>query len=225
MPFVRQLFPDFHHDVPILPERQTARNSRIPYFFLLNGNEDLSTILRRPYNSFMEIGERSRLETAITRMNADTLDFALSLTTESTYHNDIAGMVTAALHDRFGISDALQIDIETCLREALINAVVHGNLSLETCMKSREDFEAYYTAIEERIGKALYKIRRVNIAVLDRNQHLELRVSDEGQGFTFDINAADILFPHSRGLFLIHSLADNMWVADDRRTLCMTFRR
>src|ERR1022692_381541 len=94
-------------------------------------------------------------------------DFAWSLTTEATYRNDFAGMVTSALHRRFRIHDSVKMNIETCLREALINAVVHGNLCLECRIESREDFESHYAAIEERIGKAPYKSRRINLTIWD----------------------------------------------------------
>jgi len=151
-------------------------------------------------------------------------DFALSFGTEIAYRADVAGMVTAALHDRFAIDDSMCVNIETCLREAVINAVVHGNLSLEGRIESQKDFESYYAAIEERISKARYKNRRVNITVWNHNQHLELRVSDEGKGFVMNHDMPEITLPYGRGLFLIRSLADSMWLAGDRRTLCMMFR-
>ncbi len=225
MIFARPHLPDFHHNFLDLPKKSGLWTPRIPHFFSLASREDLSAVLRRPDTLFVEIVEPARLETAIMRLTADMPAFALSLTTASAYRRDIAAIVTSVLHERFPIHAARRMDIATCLHEALINAVVHGNLSLESRMASPEDFASHYAAIEERIGKALYKGRRINIAAWQRNHYLELRISDEGQGFFISPDAPISNLPHGRGLFLIRSLADDMWIAGDRCTLCMIFKR
>jgi len=171
-----------------------------------------------PHKWFRKVDDR-------THVTPDAPDFSLSLTTESVWRNDIAGMVTAMLRDRFALSDSVKTDIETCLHEALINAVVHGNLSLRGKIEALEDFELHYTTIKERIGRTPYKNRRINIAIWDLHQYLEINVSDEGKGFTADINFTEHTFPYGRGLFIIHSLADSISITEDRRTLCMRFKR
>jgi anti-sigma regulatory factor (Ser/Thr protein kinase) len=196
----------------------------VPYFFSLEGGKDLSTILKYPYELFVETGDRPRLETAIAQLASSAPDFALSLTTESAYRHITASITTDTISKRFKIGDSMKPSIETCLHEAIINAVVHGNLGIESSPTTEQDFKELYAVIEDRIGKALYKGRRINIAVWNHGEDVEIRINDEGRGFDLDApRKADDTMPYGRGLYLIRSLATDVWLVN--RTLCMTFEK
>lgn len=212
--------------LPVNAQKKSgARALRLPYFFSLrqDGAASLEAILRQPHALFLEIGEHRRMEEATDAIMAAKPDFALSLTTASAWHEDIAHIAAHALHEHFGLQDAKAMQITTCLQEAVTNAIVHGNLGLESSFASRQDMERYYAAVEERIGKAIYKDRRVNILAWDRGHALEIAVSDSGGGFSLPSARRNNRMPHGRGLMLIGALANHVWVGRDRKSLHMTF--
>jgi serine/threonine-protein kinase RsbW len=92
------------------------------------------------------------------------------------------------LSAKYGFSDELYANVLTCLSEAVINAIVHGN---------RESSE-----------KKVY----INLEVIE-DKRLIFTISDEGDGFDFN-NLPDPTAPENienltgRGVFIIKKLAD-----------------
>ena len=219
--------PQFPTASPLLPVlRKSPGQSHVPRFFSLKGHEDLRAILCRPYDLFVEISAYSRLDTAMARITDGAPDFGLSLTTQHSWRDDIAATITGALRDRFVLKNALIPSVEICLHEALLNALFHGNLELNSAMLSYDELEAYYATAWQRLGKEPYRGRRVTVAAWERGQCLELRVGDEGNGFSLDDTAQpNDRMPYGRGLHIIRSLADGVQLGEDKRTLCMWFGR
>ncbi len=89
---------------------------------------------------------------------------------------------------KYGFSDEIYANVLTCLSEAVINAIVHGN---------RENSE-----------KKVY----INLEVIE-DKRLIFTISDEGDGFDFN-NLPDPTAPENienltgRGVFIIKKLAD-----------------
>jgi serine/threonine-protein kinase RsbW len=89
---------------------------------------------------------------------------------------------------KYGFSDEIYANVLTCLSEAVINGIVHGN---------RQSPE-----------KKVY----INLEVIE-NKRLIFTVSDEGEGFDFN-NLPDPTAPENlenltgRGVFIIKKLAD-----------------
>jgi len=92
------------------------------------------------------------------------------------------------LSAKYGFSDELYANVLTCLSEAVINAIVHGN--------------------RESLEKKVY----INLEVIE-NRRLIFTISDEGDGFDFN-NLPDPTAPENienltgRGVFIIKKLAD-----------------
>jgi serine/threonine-protein kinase RsbW len=92
------------------------------------------------------------------------------------------------LSAKYGFSDELYANVLTCLSEAVINAIVHGN--------------------RESLEKKVY----INLEVIE-NKRLIFTISDEGDGFDFN-NLPDPTAPENienltgRGVFIIKKLAD-----------------
>lgn len=92
------------------------------------------------------------------------------------------------LSAKYGFSDELYANVLTCLSEAVINAIVHGN--------------------HENLEKKVY----INLEVIE-NRRLIFTISDEGDGFDFN-NLPDPTAPENienltgRGVFIIKKLAD-----------------
>ncbi len=89
---------------------------------------------------------------------------------------------------KYGFSDEIYANVLTCLSEAVINGIVHGN---------RQDPE-----------KKVY----INLEVIE-DKRLIFTISDEGKGFDFN-NLPDPTAPENienltgRGVFIIKKLAD-----------------
>ena len=95
---------------------------------------------------------------------------------------------------KFRSADGSEIDIETALREALANAVIHGN------------------------GENSYKRVYVDCrCYLDGE--VSITVRDEGQGFNSEEVAnpttpENLLFAHGRGIYLMRTLMDEVSFGD-----------
>jgi len=92
------------------------------------------------------------------------------------------------LSTKYGFSDEIYANVLTCLSEAVINGIVHGN-------RQNPDKKVY-----------------INLEVIE-NKRLIFTISDEGDGFNFN-NLPDPTAPENienltgRGVFIIKKLAD-----------------
>ena len=92
------------------------------------------------------------------------------------------------LSQKYGFSDEIYANVLTCLSEATVNAIIHGN--------------------KENPDKKVY----VNLEVIE-DKRLIFTISDEGDGFDFN-NLPDPTAPENlenltgRGVFIIKRLAD-----------------
>lgn len=92
------------------------------------------------------------------------------------------------LSEKYGFSDEIYANVLTCLSEAVINGIVHGNC--------------------ENPDKKVY----INLEVI-KDKRLIFTVSDEGDGFDFN-NLPDPTAPENlenltgRGVYIIKKLAD-----------------
>jgi len=92
------------------------------------------------------------------------------------------------LSQKYGFSDEIYANVLTCLSEATVNAIIHGN--------------------KEDPDKKVY----VNLEVIE-NKRLIFTISDQGDGFDFN-NLPDPTSPENlenltgRGVFIIKRLAD-----------------
>ncbi len=92
------------------------------------------------------------------------------------------------LSEKYGFSDEIYANVLTCLSEATVNAIIHGN--------------------KENPDKKVY----INLEVIE-DKRLIFTISDEGDGFDFN-NLPDPTSPENlenltgRGVFIIKRLAD-----------------
>ncbi len=92
------------------------------------------------------------------------------------------------LKEKYNFSDEIYANVLTCLSEATVNAIIHGN--------------------KENPNKKVY----INLEVIE-DKRLIFTISDEGDGFNFN-NIPDPTAPENlenltgRGVFIIKRLAD-----------------
>ncbi len=93
-----------------------------------------------------------------------------------------------SLSQKYGFSDEIYANVLTCLSEATVNAIIHGN--------------------KENPDKKVY----INLEIIE-DKRLIFTISDEGDGFDFN-NLPDPTAPENlenltgRGVFIIKRLAD-----------------
>lgn len=111
-------------------------------------------------------------------------------------------------------SDRDRLQIGMALDEAIVNAMHHGNLEVESCL--REDDESnYYNEIKQRKSKDPFRHRRVKIEAEFSDQHICIQISDDGPGFNPD-KIVDPRAPENlqkvsgRGLLLIKNFMDQV---------------
>ena len=111
-------------------------------------------------------------------------------------------------------SDRDRLQIGMAIDEALVNAMHHGNLEVNSTMREGDETD-YYEMIRIRQGKAPWNNRRVRAESEFSDQHICIQVSDEGPGFD-PLTIPDPRTPENlhrvsgRGLFLIRNFMDQV---------------
>jgi anti-sigma regulatory factor (Ser/Thr protein kinase) len=121
--------------------------------------------------------------------------------------------------------EVLQIGV--ALREALINAVEHGNLELDSALK---DEGRYDELRAEREYTPPYKDRRVGVVTRIGPEKLTWVITDEGAGFTPDAvpdptDPLNLDREWGRGLLLIRTFMDDVVFNGTGNEITMTKRR
>jgi anti-sigma regulatory factor (Ser/Thr protein kinase) len=112
----------------------------------------------------------------------------------------------------FSQSERLRIGM--ALREALVNAVEHGNLQASSELRETDD-AAYRRLLAERRAQAPYNQRRVRLTAHESRRSVMYVVRDEGPGFDptslpDPTDPENIIKLSGRGLLLIQSFMDEI---------------
>jgi anti-sigma regulatory factor (Ser/Thr protein kinase)/CheY-like chemotaxis protein len=115
--------------------------------------------------------------------------------------------------ERFAVCDRPdRLRVAVALEEALVNAIVHGNLEVPSKLRERGD-DSFERAIMERKTTAPYSDRRARLAATFRPGEVTFVVADEGPGFDpTDVpdptDPENLAKPHGRGLLLMRTFMD-----------------
>ncbi len=128
---------------------------------------------------------------------------------------EVVGHVEALMRqmELFDPSDRVRLGVG--VHEAVVNAMVHGNLEVASDLKGG-DWQAYHGLIRERARQKPYADRRVEVRLrADRSPRLELVVRDEGPGFDpkalpDPTDPANWERASGRGLLLIRTFFDRV---------------
>lgn len=148
--------------------------------------------------------------------------------------NDLAEVnaVVGILETRLAhlqLDDTARIQVSVALREAIVNAMLHGNLELESSLKET-DPEKHDALREERRKLSPYRERRVTITVTETADQITYVVSDSGPGFDTSnlpdpLDLSNLERASGRGLFLIRTFMDDVSHTDGGRTISMVKRK
>jgi CheY-like chemotaxis protein/anti-sigma regulatory factor (Ser/Thr protein kinase) len=148
--------------------------------------------------------------------------FANLQETESTFYleNDIALIPSLVNYLRENLARMRLLDktglirITVALREALMNAIVHGNLEVSSDFREN-DLPTYYRMIDERRSQSPYQERHVYVHARQTPTEAKYIIRDEGLGFNPD-DVPDPMDPDNmerasgRGLLLIRTFMDEI---------------
>jgi CheY-like chemotaxis protein/anti-sigma regulatory factor (Ser/Thr protein kinase)/anti-anti-sigma regulatory factor len=131
---------------------------------------------------------------------------------------------------RLGLCDLMdELRVGMALREALVNAVIHGNFEIPSDLRDN-DAEGYQLRLNERRNQSPYKDRQVHVTANESPKHVSYKVRDEGPGF--DTSALpDPTDPEymrkatGRGLFLIRTFLDEVKFNDVGNEITMVKRK
>jgi CheY-like chemotaxis protein len=104
--------------------------------------------------------------------------------------------------------------VALALREAILNAIEHGNLEVGSELRERDD-DSYYRLADERRRQAPYCDRCVHVTATERQDMVRYVIRDEGPGYDAT-KVPDPTDPENlerasgRGLLLIRSFVDEV---------------
>jgi CheY-like chemotaxis protein/anti-sigma regulatory factor (Ser/Thr protein kinase) len=106
------------------------------------------------------------------------------------------------------------IRIAVCLREALSNAILHGNLEVSSQLRETDD-QAYCALITERLEQEPYDDRHVHVVARETSHEAVYMIRDEGPGFDPSAlpdptDPANLEKVSGRGMLLIRTFMDEV---------------
>lgn len=195
----------------------------IPYFFCLSEHADIGALLKQKNRWFIETGSHDCIQSQLFTLLSKQPSFAINITSKHAYQFRIALAIANNLQQRFCLRHDDIKTLQTCLQEAVLNAIIHGNLEIESTFDSLHSFENYCATIEHKLQILPFRDRRVTIAAWNQSDSLKVAISDQGNGFVLASDMKDAQLPYGRGQMLIQSLASKIWVGEDSRTLWLSF--
>lgn len=142
-------------------------------------------------------------------------EVAFSVTNE----DELVPAIVARLRDQvqqMRICDEIQLmTISTALDEALVNAMIHGNLEVSSNLRVIDNGKPYREQIRQRRQQPPYRDRRVDVQLSLTREEARFRIRDQGPGFDPSKipdprDPANLEKVSGRGLLLIHTFMDEV---------------
>ena len=174
---------------------------------------ELSRELRETVASVLETAQarsgHRRLMSCLARIESEfVLENDPSLIPPLVGHlKDVLAQMTEA-------DDTTLLRASVALREALLNAMEHGNLELDSGLRE-SDQARYHKLADERRQEKPYRDRRVAVRVKQTPHEAEYHITDEGRGFDprkvpDPLDPANMERVSGRGLLLIRTFMTEM---------------
>jgi CheY-like chemotaxis protein len=230
-----------------LVKQMRKRHRRIPVILMTaHGNEEIAvTALKLGASSYVPKKNLSRdlKDTVLSilsiassqRAEQQILESLTSVRMEFTLGNDIGALRPLILvmqgHMRqLAVCEESDIvRISTALQEALINAIEHGNLELDSALRELKD-NTYQNLGEKRRQQQPYASRKAFVTAEFNQQGCSWTIRDEGQGFDPDSlpdprDPANLQRVSGRGLLLIRTFMDEVSFNDSGSEITMFRKR
>ncbi len=121
----------------------------------------------------------------------------------------LVGHLKETLSEMSDLDDTTLLRVSVALREAVLNAMEHGNLELDSALRET-DCTAYHQLADRRRDEKPYRDRRVTVRVRETPKEAEYVIRDEGPGFDpaqlpDPLDPANLEKASGRGLLLIRT--------------------
>ncbi|MGC1273790.1 MAG: ATP-binding protein [Planctomycetaceae bacterium] len=117
--------------------------------------------------------------------------------------------------ERFGICERPdRLRVAVALEEALINAIVHGNLEVSSQLRDRGD-DSFERVVSERATAAPFRDRQARLEATFRTTDATFVVTDDGPGFDptavpDPTDPENLIKPYGRGLLLMRTFMNEV---------------
>lgn len=136
------------------------------------------------------------------------------LDNDVTIITDLVSHLEASITQLKSVDETALIQVGVALREALVNAVYHGNLEISSKLREEEG-NRYDELYALRRTELPYRVRRVHVTARQTPTEVVYVISDEGPGFDPSglpdpTDPAQIEMVSGRGLLLIRTFMDEV---------------
>ncbi|MCP4400875.1 MAG: response regulator [bacterium] len=104
-------------------------------------------------------------------------------------------------------------NIGLCLHEAMVNAVIHGNLEISSSIKNKSPDE-FESLLRRREADPHYAERLIDIRCRVTTEQLYFEIGDEGKGFEpkeLQFSDPALMIPSGRGILIITAFMDKVF--------------
>lgn len=140
----------------------------------------------------------------------------------------LVGHLKDSLFRMSGSDETGLVRVTMALREAVLNAMYHGNLEVNSDLHEKDE-QAFHRLVEERRQQEPYKSRRVHVTATDTPGGSAYVVRDEGPGFDPSklpnpTDPANLDKVSGRGLLLIRTFMTEVRHNDQGNEITMVWR-
>jgi len=187
-------------------------------------DERLAEIISRGAVTCIEIGRLDAPGIAASLSLARSSSIFISLTTASAYRMQLAHRIVQAIARRRPLDEERSYDMELALQEAISNAVIHGNLAVQSLENpSLTALERFSSEVEGRLADPDLACQRLKVAARVGDGGIAIDVIDQGPGFTPGARKSSVA--SGRGISLIETLVSGWELLDDGRRIRLRFDR
>ena len=126
----------------------------------------------------------------------------------------ISSHLQSILSNAWGLNGSERMRAGTAFEEALLNAMYHGNLDVNSELKE-SDHQAFYDLAESRRSTSPWKERRIFLRIRLNSQEVTVVIRDEGKGFDPQTlpdptDPENLARPFGRGIMLMRAFMDDV---------------
>lgn len=137
-----------------------------------------------------------------------------------------ASALTAAMAVAWQCPARDRTRIRMTLEEALLNALYHGNLEMNSRVRGM-NLRLYHELAESRLSQTPYRDRVISVKVGQAEDMVSWEISDAGNGFDstpfLDAEEASMLErPYGRGILLMRTVMDEVAFNEKGNSVCLT---
>jgi anti-sigma regulatory factor (Ser/Thr protein kinase) len=150
------------------------------------------------------------------------------VTTRSAYRHSIVKAFVNAMENRASLSKDLRVRLYSAVQEALMNAVLHGNLRIDSDLRGNLDgLLAAQDAIESKLNLPEIARSKIRVEAIWNASVLNVMIRDSGRGYDHE-NAdecpASADRASGRGIAILQAFSDRVAVLNGGTTVNLEFQ-